>query len=35
MNWELICLLCMIFSHRDRVVIEINGKQHYAVEDKP
>ena len=24
----------MIFSHRDRVVIEIDGKQHYAVEDK-
>lgn len=24
----------MIFSHRDRVVIEIDGKQHYAVEGK-
>lgn len=24
----------MIFSHRDRVVIEIDGKQHYAIEDK-
>ena len=24
----------MIFSHRDRVVIEIDGKQHYAVDDK-
>ena len=24
----------MIFSHRERVVIEIDGKQHYAEEDK-
>ena len=24
----------MIFSHHDRVVIEIDGKQHYAVNDK-
>ena len=23
----------MIFSHRDRIVIEIDGKQHYALED--